>query len=560
MLDLEKLLMPNRGFRVTLGTKGSSPDMLGAVWEHQHVCYDDKTEVFTDAGWKYFRDLKPFDCVATVDINNQSSRFDRPTEIHSYKFDGDLYQIKRRGLDLLVTPDHRMVVSDVKFQGWRFTSAKEIYGKDSCYLKTTINNNSYCKIEALGLDSVTLAKLVGFYLGDGFKVRKEKNVLGFQLLKKRKIEYLNNLDLCVHKGASNSYWVRHDGISQWFKENCFNSKGEKIIPDCYLRSDPSTFANLLDGLINSDGSIDPRNNSVRFFNTSADLVDRLQGLLHMNGMACEIKVVKPSKHRFGVNQKECYSISVQKVVDRIRVEHCPSKKAKQQRESWVRYSGIVYCVTVTDGALLVRRNGTVIVSGNCVAENDFELDTVPSGAWNAIEREMRFGHWDILSGASASVSFVGFPHAAAMQWRTHQDTDMLCQSMRFTGKRFQKNIDEIDLSEVFYQYPWILDLRTNHSATDHFLRQSILLYQQLIKEGCREEDARNYLASGYRQDFHIHGTLQDWMHVLDRRLMTDTQAESRCAAAMAVQALHPTFPELWDWYLKNRAGKNNLSP
>jgi hypothetical protein len=89
----------------------------------------------------------------------------------------------------------------------------------------------------------------------------------------------------------------------------------------------------------------------------------------------------------------------------------------------------------------------------CVTENDFDTDTVPAKAWNAIERELGFGHWDVLGGASLGVSFTGFPHATAMQWRTHKDTDMLCQSMRFTGKRFQAPLFNIDLDKVFYRFP-----------------------------------------------------------------------------------------------------------
>jgi thymidylate synthase ThyX len=189
----------------------------------------------------------------------------------------------------------------------------------------------------------------------------------------------------------------------------------------------------------------------------------------------------------------------------------------------------------------------------CVAENDFDLDEVPTGAWNAIERELGFGHWDVLAGASISVNFIGFPHAAAMQWRTHKDSEMLCQSMRWTGKRFQKPLDEIDLDKAFYRKP-----KEDHS--DSLLWHSIATYQDLIKHGHKEEDARNYLASGYRQDFHIHGTIQAWWHVLDRRLLADAQTEARCAAAMALIQMQPLWPEAFDWYIKNRAGKNKLSP
>ncbi len=72
-------------------------------------CYDENTEILTEKGWKLFKDLSIRDRVFTLTENNEIE-LHHPTRLFEYDYDGEMIHFKSRSLDLLVTPNHRMVV------------------------------------------------------------------------------------------------------------------------------------------------------------------------------------------------------------------------------------------------------------------------------------------------------------------------------------------------------------------------------------------------------------------------------------------------------------------
>ncbi|NLA30995.1 MAG: MCM family protein, partial [Methanomicrobiales archaeon] len=76
----------------------------------EQQCYDDETEVLTEAGWKLFRDVTADDHVATLSPDGRLE-YASPVGFTASEYDGDLYYIKSRQVDLAVTPNHRMYVN-----------------------------------------------------------------------------------------------------------------------------------------------------------------------------------------------------------------------------------------------------------------------------------------------------------------------------------------------------------------------------------------------------------------------------------------------------------------
>ena len=72
-------------------------------------CYDETTEVLTENGWKLFKDLSLDDRVFTLNEKNEIE-LHHPVRIFKYDYDGEMIHFKSKSLDLLVTPNHRMVV------------------------------------------------------------------------------------------------------------------------------------------------------------------------------------------------------------------------------------------------------------------------------------------------------------------------------------------------------------------------------------------------------------------------------------------------------------------
>jgi anaerobic ribonucleoside-triphosphate reductase len=87
-------------------------------------CYDEKTEVLTENGWKFFKDVNKNEKVFTLTRNNEIE-LHKPTRFFAYDYDDEMYHFKSRSLDLLVTPNHRMLVDNTWTKERKFVEAKD---------------------------------------------------------------------------------------------------------------------------------------------------------------------------------------------------------------------------------------------------------------------------------------------------------------------------------------------------------------------------------------------------------------------------------------------------
>ena len=73
-------------------------------------CLDDKSQILTPGGWKYFKDLLETDLVAQVKEDG-TYEFVKPLKIINEPYEGDMYEIRdfHGKIDLVVTPNHELV-------------------------------------------------------------------------------------------------------------------------------------------------------------------------------------------------------------------------------------------------------------------------------------------------------------------------------------------------------------------------------------------------------------------------------------------------------------------
>jgi ribonucleoside-triphosphate reductase (formate) len=93
-------------------------------------CYDEQTEVLTENGWKFFKDVEGNEKVYTLSEDN-NIELHKPFNYFEYKYDGEMYKFKAKSFDLLVTPNHRMVVDRMKDKKRTFIEAQDF--KPSSY-------------------------------------------------------------------------------------------------------------------------------------------------------------------------------------------------------------------------------------------------------------------------------------------------------------------------------------------------------------------------------------------------------------------------------------------
>ncbi|WP_408954741.1 minor capsid protein [Natroniella sp. ANB-PHB2] len=85
-------------------------------------CFDSKTEVFTDEGWKLFKELKGHEKIFSRNPDDLEVGYLPYDKFISYQYEGPMYHLTGDSLDLMVTPDHnqpilengRMIIKSMK--------------------------------------------------------------------------------------------------------------------------------------------------------------------------------------------------------------------------------------------------------------------------------------------------------------------------------------------------------------------------------------------------------------------------------------------------------------
>jgi thymidylate synthase (FAD) len=86
------------------------------------------------------------------------------------------------------------------------------------------------------------------------------------------------------------------------------------------------------------------------------------------------------------------------------------------------------------------------------------------------------------------------------------------------------------------------------------------LYVKKLKAGFAPEHARGMLPFDYRQHFVVSFNLRSLMHMLDLRWKKNAQLEAQKTCDLLWEATRNVYPEVSDWYEKNRAKKAILAP
>ena len=107
-------------------------------------CYDAQTEVLTEDGWKLFANLAGYDRVATLNPSG-GIEYCKPEDYQKFGYSGSMVHFKGRSYDLLVTPNHNMYIRSAKnSRGFYFTQAEylagcnDLKGKELCRSGTWI--------------------------------------------------------------------------------------------------------------------------------------------------------------------------------------------------------------------------------------------------------------------------------------------------------------------------------------------------------------------------------------------------------------------------------------
>jgi capsid portal protein len=379
-------------------------------------CHSDDTEFLTESGWKRFDDVLPNDVLGTQSPDG-SLEYQEPSARHAYEYDGELLHLKNRGVDALVTPNHRMKVRalsapDRTTKDWDLVEAADlasIRGRVDGRVEVPVSakwdgeeratftippnlrknardpdapsNNARRDCErrerwlrendAREVSMDAFLRFLGYFVSEG-STTESRGPLGIGqnrgAVAEKILAAFREIGFCdptVVEGRPGELGisVSHVGLWEWLRENCGRNSAEKRVPTWLLGLSRRQLKIFLDCYVEGDGSR-PLLGSVGSFGSStvsSKLSDQLQEICFKLGMASTVRVEEPTlancqcKYVLYAHFDESHSVKVEGQISRVT------------------YRGRVVCFSVPNGTLVTRRGGRILVSGN---SEDFTGKTI----------------------------------------------------------------------------------------------------------------------------------------------------------------------------------------
>jgi len=336
---------------------------LISTWSIGCLCHDEKTEVLTSNGWVPFPQLTENHSVA--EFNRDSLIINRrPLAIQRLQYSGEMVHFRGARVDMLVTPEHKMVYS---------RSTSDFRVAPAAYVGSLVKPHIPIAGYSVQSSEVTLdqAAVIAWVVTEGSVEKRGKwgRVTVYQ--KKPETCKIIRADLA----AAGLRWTevadRRSGViafrlpaessytvMEWMDGN------PKRLPRRLLNSGFHVLKRAYETLILGDGHRNPHGTD--YFATIFDsLADDFQELCAKIGYSCRFKIdERPTNLKANSRIIRCLVRKFQQA----EATHCER----------VQYAGMVYDVTTTSGFFMVRRNGLVCASGNC----DIHPQYRPISGWN----------------------------------------------------------------------------------------------------------------------------------------------------------------------------------
>lgn len=365
-------------------------------------CHSEDTEYLSEHGWKQYQAIGE-EALATMNPTTGEIEFQKPTARHCYDFEGELVQLKNRGLDALITPNHRMwtrpTVARMRAEKtWGFCDAGELArlrsGDGGCVeipvaaswqgerfenfmiprndgaaswdlSKSTKNpTRDLERYEARGERMVNgddFLAFLGYFVAEGSttdtpgpitlsqnagpvadKMVALLRALGFEpgIIESRPGQL--KIDIC------------HVGLWAWLREYCGHNAADKRLPDWVLGVQQRQLEMVLDCMVEGDGSEPELGSDGAFTYSTASTM--LNGQLHEICLKLGIALTTRRVDRSAEGWQDLYA----------SYGHYDKRHLLQvdTQITSVSYQGKVACFTVPNGLLVTRRNGRVLISGN----------------------------------------------------------------------------------------------------------------------------------------------------------------------------------------------------
>jgi thymidylate synthase (FAD) len=359
----------------------SDEGLIRFLMRDRHGCYDDNTDVLTGEGWKAWPEVTGEELFATR-TRDGMLEYQPALRLVRKEYRGHMIGFQGASLDLLVTPDHRVLASP---QTTRPQRAQPRFGLLPAHavLWRSHRHTTTADWRARGTTSFSydkgtfptypLLRLVGLFIGDGHL--EASNQLVFNIRKRREIGFLERavhaVGLELRVWSNGAFAVPVGPQLRSLFADCYRD-GEKVIPPRLLALDKACLEALWAGLLNSDGSVAARERGEDrevYSTTSRRLADGVQELALKIGRSASIRPHKASPGHGHYGQKPRWRVSVYSGRN-SRPALCWTREQAESHMGVERYDGAIHCVEVPNHTLYVRRNGYPVWCGNTPFEHN----------------------------------------------------------------------------------------------------------------------------------------------------------------------------------------------
>jgi len=324
------------------------------------MCLSDDSEILTERGWCKFDDLRGGENVLTLCQSTGMLEYQPIQKIHSYEYEGEMLHLLNRNIDILATPNHRMIYSYAN--GYLEKPFYEFLKlKGSVAIPRSGHLNQYTGVDYTD----DFLRLMAWIITEGhFRTKPYGD--GIDIKQSADSPYCGEIEallnrLAIHYGK---YRVATKGKSFRDKQKIYHYNSdavtfhihadsgrmirghisEKRIPSLLQRMNEQQFKLFLDELLKGDGYVGKVTNY-----TTKDIVlaSQLQALCFKHG-------IKVTINRY--QGKSAYTLVLSSNKSKGII---PSGLTTKEN-----YRGKVWCVTTANGNFVARRNGRAFVTGN----------------------------------------------------------------------------------------------------------------------------------------------------------------------------------------------------
>jgi twinkle protein len=332
-------------------------------------CHDSETEVLTSSGWVSHPQLSEEHMVAAYDPASGSISYEKPSVIHVYDHDGPMHHWFGDSMDMLVTPNHRMVAKRNPSGSYSFNTSSEVTS-GRWYFPASSSGVSGGDDSALdgidlGYDRDDLMWFIGFWVAEGCVQSNSLSVCQAEdqhdvpkaVMDRLGLSYADKISDGRYREkrmwVSRLYRKWHVDLIDFVIRECGSGAINKRVPPMIWGMTREAKMAFLEGYWFGDGA--DRNNSRQAYTISEGLADDIQRL------AVECGLFTSARKDYSKNERWA---------DRYAVTWREQDHRSVQGDrnlTTVNYTGKVYCVTVSTGAYVTRRNGKVAYHGNSAA-------------------------------------------------------------------------------------------------------------------------------------------------------------------------------------------------